>query len=154
MPSFNVYYSVNPTLAISGPDGDHTGRDGDFIIYLTAALDVKLNNNLFKTGKIGYQDQMVIRSLLLKNLAFTLMMKKTLEERLRFYIRVLYLIYSETTICSRLENRPSHSSSEINILQVLVNMILGLVKVDKAVSFYGTSKVFLWSVSEFRPLKG
>ena len=78
---------------------------------------------------------MVIRSLLLKNLAFTLMMKKTLEERLRFYIRLLHLIYSETTICSRLENRPGHSSSEINIFQVLVHMILGLVKVDKAVSF-------------------
>ena len=85
MPSFNVYYSVNPTLAISGPDGDHTGIE-IVILYLTAALDIKLNNNLFKTGKIGYQDQIVIRSLLLKNLAFTLMMNKTLEERLRFYI--------------------------------------------------------------------
>ena len=89
MPSFNVYYSVNPTLALSGPDGDHTGRE-IAILYLTAALDIKLNNNLFKTGKIGYQDQMVIRYLLLKNLAFTLMMKKTLE----FYIRLLHLIYS------------------------------------------------------------
>ena len=82
-------------MAISGPDGDHTGRE-IAILYLTAALDIKLNNNLFKTGKIGYQDQyqMVVRSLVLKNLAFTLMMKKTLEERLRFYIRLLHLIYS------------------------------------------------------------
>ena len=63
MPFFDVYYSVNPTLAISRPDGDHTGRE-IAISYLTAALDIKLNNNLFKTGKIGYQDQMVIRSLL------------------------------------------------------------------------------------------
>ena len=95
MPFFNVYYSVNPTCGkiISGPDGDHTGRE-IAILYLTAALDIKLNNNLLKTGKIGYQDQMVISSLLLKNLAFTLMMKKTLEERLRLYIRPLHLIYS------------------------------------------------------------
>ena len=92
MPAFNVYYSVNATLAISGPDGDHTGGE-IAILYLTAALGIKLNSSLFKTGEIGYQDQMVIRSLLLKNLAFTLMMKKTLEERLRFYIRLLHLIY-------------------------------------------------------------
>ena len=93
MPSFNVYYFVNPTLAMSGPGGDHTGRQ-IAILNPTAALDIKLNNNLFKTGKIGYQDQMVIKSLLLKNLALTLIMKKTLEEKLQFYIRLLHLIYS------------------------------------------------------------
>ena len=56
-------------MAISRPDGDHTGRE-IAILYLTAALDIKLNNNLFKPGKIGYQDQMVIRSLPVEKSSF------------------------------------------------------------------------------------
>ena len=73
----------------------------------------------------------------LKALAFTLMMKKTLEKRSRLYIRQDW------------KDRPSYSSTDsgnavtievedddANILQVHINMILGLVQIDKAISFY------------------